>query len=522
MDETSVALDRAWKSTCKVLFGAEIGYYRDYAGWLAELVDLPYVRKSSISGKDVIYSTWDYPATSKCISLEEVDFGKRFAPLDMNQIKDIDSIIEAVKDRAYFAGSIVLGNSSHVERSSNISDSHYVQDTTLTGKSKYMAYCTQCVLDSHGFGGNAFSECEFCLKCHEGTRLKRSFELWMSQDCSDCYYSHGLKSCSGCFFSFKLQNKRYAIGNLELPPDKYKEIKAKLLSEMVDDVRRNKRLPSLLELVPAGKKAPSLSLSLPKANPEKTDKKKIEEAFASTLKILLEMKPRNGIDAYAGWLLKHTHGLDRHESAASGSAVFLAHYGNYSDLPHDRLLTLLESRAFGETASLESGEVNGLEFGNAQKSIGKIAFFNTDIQDGENRNDIDCAINISASNCYQTVCSAYSKCCAFTFWPQSSEYCFGCDIVFYSSFCVNCYHSNSLRRCFEMDSCSNSSECYFCHNCENLQNCMFCFNTKNKSFAIGNVEVGRDAYIRIRKQVLGQLAGQLEKTGKIGWDIFSL
>ena len=522
MDETTLALDKAWKNTCKVLFGQEIGDCTEYAKWLAEFVDPIYIKKSNISGRDVIFSTSDYPAGSKAACLDEVDFGKKFTPLGINQVKDIDSIMEAINDRVCYAGSVVLGSSSHVSGSSNITDSHYILNTTLTGKSKYMAYCTQCVLDNCGFGGNAFSECEYCLKCHEGTRLKRCFELWMSQDSSDCYYSHGLKNCANCMFSFNLQNKKNAIGNLALPTEKYKEIKSKLISEMLGIVRKDKRLPSLLELVAGKKEIQVPSLALPKAALQKTDKSKMEEAFAQTMTLLLDQDFSKGIDACSGWLLEHTHGLDKCKSAASGSVVFLAHYGNYSDLPQNRLLTLEEAKAFGEKLSLKPDEVNGLGFENVKQVIGKIAFFNTDIQDGENWNDIDCAINITASNCYRTVCSAYSKYCAYTFWPQSSEYCFGCDIIFYSSFCANCYHSNNLKRCLEMDSCSNCSDCLFCHNVENCRNSMFCFNAKNLQYAVGNVEVGRERYMQIRKSVLAEFAKKLEAEKKPGLSIFSI
>ena len=194
------ALSKAWKDACRVLFGQEIGELSDYSDWLAEMVDAPIVKKSSISGKEVIHSRADYSESARSISLEEIDIGKKFEPLNINEIKDIDSIIEAIQDRIFYTGNIILGNSKEVQKSSNINDSFYVYNTTLSGNSKYMAFCTLARLDSYGFGGNAFSQCDFCIKCHELTRVKRSFELWMSQDCSDCYYSHGLKNSSNCFF----------------------------------------------------------------------------------------------------------------------------------------------------------------------------------------------------------------------------------------------------------------------------------------------------------------------------------
>ncbi|MDO8554357.1 MAG: hypothetical protein Q7S22_06105 [Candidatus Micrarchaeota archaeon] len=518
-------LESAWNDICKLLFGEEIGSYTNYSGWLSEMIDEPLVKKSSISGKEVIYSTKDYSKNSKSISLDEIEVGKKFQPLNINEIKDIDSIVEAIQDRVYYTGNIILGNSKYVESSSNINDSFYVYNTTLSGNSKYMAYCTLARLDTHGFGGNAFSQCEFCLKCHELTRVKRSFELWMSQDSSDCYYSHGLKNCSNCIFSFNLENKRYTIGNLELAPEKYKELKSKLVSEMLTELKKEKRLPSLPEIVEncdedvvigANELSPKLS------NKSPTDRKKIDEEFSKTIELLLKKKPSNGIDSYALWLARHVHGFQRQKSVASGKDVFLANYGNYSDMPKNRLLTLEEAKTIGQSLKLTKEEVGSLSLKNAHEKIGKIAFFNSDIQDGQNINNLECTITIDAAFCYRSVCSVYSKYCAYSFWPRSSQNVFGCDSVFDSAFCINCYHSVNLQRCLEMDSCNSCSDSYFCHNCENLQDSMFCFNTKNKKYAIGNSELGKENYMKIKENITEQIFQELEKNGKSKHDIFSL
>jgi len=87
---------------------------------------------------------------------------------------------------------------------------------------------------------------------------------------------------------------------------------------------------------------------------------------------------------------------------------------------------------------------------------------------------------------------------------------------------VNCYNSVNLKRCLEVDSSNSCSDSYFCHNCENVQNSMFCFNVKNKRYAIGNVEVGQEAYTKVKNALVLQMAGELDKNGKLNRDIFSL
>ena len=57
---------------------------------------------------------------------------------------------------------------------------------------------------------------------------------------------------------------------------------------------------------------------------------------------------------------------------------------------------------------------------------------------------------------------------------------------------------------------------------ENVHDSMFCFNTKNKRYAVGNVEIGREKYAEIKALVLAQLNLELSKTDSIALSIFNL
>jgi hypothetical protein len=79
-------LNKAWKATCKVLFGEEIGELKDYEEWLKEDM-VPITRaKSSISGKEVILGRGDYCKDANFISLDEVGL-RKVEPLTINEIK---------------------------------------------------------------------------------------------------------------------------------------------------------------------------------------------------------------------------------------------------------------------------------------------------------------------------------------------------------------------------------------------------------------------------------------------------
>ena len=51
---------------------------------------------------------------------------------------------------------------------------------------------------------------------------------------------------------------------------------------------------------------------------------------------------------------------------------------------------------------------------------------------------------------------------------------------------------------------------------------MFCFNVKNLRYAVGNVVVGKEAYLEIKKRVLASIVSELEKTKRLRYDIFNI
>jgi hypothetical protein len=523
MSETSEMLERRWRKACVAVFREEAGGLEECAPWLSEDIEPITHNKSSLSGKDVVCAPTEYAKGSKWLSFDEVDFNRRFEPLNINEIKDIDSLVGALAERFYYSGNIFFGNSGHIERSSNVNDSFYIYETARYGNSKYIAYCTFGRQNEDCFGCNMKGECSYCIKCHRCYRCKRCFELWMGQNSADCYYSYGLEGCSDCIFSFNVRSRRHAVGNLALAPDKYGAVKNKLLAEMAEMLRRGKRLPSLVEIVKKSAKAkPAFRLSQEPPPAWQTDKDKIEEAFSKTTSVLFGRKLEGGIDSYSAWLKRHTRSSEKCFSAASGKELYLCQYANYTKLPRDRLLGIEEAWAFGSSASLDEAGAESLSLENAHTKIGKLAYFATELWEGVNSNIIECPISFDSSNCYRSIATVYSKYCGYSFWPRSCEHLFGCDSPFDSAFSINCYSCTQLTRCFEIDCCGYCSDSYFCHNGENLHNCMFCFNAKNRNYSVGNAQLAQGDYAKVKSALLSQIAGELGKKKDLKWDIYNI
>ena len=517
--ETLPVLDRHWRGACRVIFGEEMGGLSQYGQWLEGMIDGNRHEESCVSGKDVVLGIKEYAKDARFISFDEVDFSKKYA--QVGNALDTKTLIGALSDRFIYAGNLVIGNSGNVEKSTNMSDSFFIYDSAHCGDSKYLYKCTLGRICENCFGTHGGGETQFCIRCTQTYRDMRCFEAWMTQNCSDVYYSYNMDNCSDCFFCFNLRSRRHCIGNAQLAPEKYFEVKSRLLSEMRRMLLRGKKLPSLMEIVAAGKREKPEIPAL-KSDAEGGGLEKVEHEFSRTAKLVLGAK-LSGIDSYADWLYRHAHQLEMVKSAASGKIMpFLPYITALLELPKDRMLTMEEALWLGENSAISAEDAKSISMGNAHEKIGKLAYFSVEFREGNNPCITDCLMSLYSSCCYRTSAMVYAKHCACGMWPRSSEHCFGFDTLWDCSFCIKCYHSVKLTRCFECDSCHSCSDCYFCHNCENLSNCLFCFNVKNKQYAIGNVEVGRERYAQAKKMVLSEIAAKIEKGHDLKIDIYNI
>ena len=516
---------KKWKATAKVVLGAEIGELSQYAMWLGRIRTWRATKKSSISGKDVVFGRFEYPPDAVFISLDEVDYTRKGKPLSPGSLQGIDSIIFAVSKSIVYSGNIVLGKSQFIEQCSNMVDCNYAYHSDRCAHSKYIAYCSQVARSDNIFGSDGIGGGSFCIRPSSCMYCSRCFEVSKCEHCSDCYYSHGLSGCSDCMFCFNLRSAHHCIGNLQLPPEKYREVKARLLSEMGAELSKNRKLPTLLELLCSQKpgnsrlKSAASGMRLPAV--KKADKKHIEDAFSKTASVVLG-KPRSGVDRYLPWLSQRTNPAEKVPSCLSGKLLLLPDHTHFSQFPAERLLSLEEAEYVAERLKISEDEAEGMDFANAAKTISDIAYLSPEWQMGISRDNLECKVEIDSTNCYSGTLPINSKYCAGFYWVRESEHIFGGNEVRASAFCMRCYRSERLQRCFEVDSSSDCSDCLFCHNCENVHDSIFCFNAKNLKNAIGNVEIPREEYLKVKARVLAEINAQLDKSCEVKQSIFTL
>ena len=522
--ETYRELDRQWRATCRAVLGGGIGPLDEYSGWLSGLNDPLVTRKSSFSGMPVAMTSENYCRGARILDLSEADFMKKFEPLSINDIKDIDSLLSAVRERAAYCGNIAIGNSKFIQGSSEVSDSFYVYNSVRVSGCKNVAYSQWMRLSENIFGTNEGGESSFCIRCGIVYRNSRGFELWICGNTSDSHYSYGLEDCRDCMFCFNLIGKSCHVGNLPLARDTYAGLKKKLLAEMRQELAKNKRLPSLIELVGAGRESHSPAMAAIKGlsySPRDSDKSKLEEAFSEASSVVLGER-LSGIDNYARWLSNHTIVTRDSKSVLSGRTLQVSDYPVMKELPASRLVTQEEALVLGEKLQSPQKLAEAPSLSNADGILSPIAYFPPERRLGTYKNLVACQWGSGSTDCYRTCVASHDKFCGYNAWPRNSEHIFGSGLVFHSEFCFKCFDGVQLKRCFELDSCRGCSDTWFSHNAEGMQNAIFCFNTKSKRYAVGNAEVGKEQFQKAKGMVQGYVLSELSKKKGCRLSIFNI
>jgi hypothetical protein len=520
MERGKGAMDKAFRDSCRIIFGREIGGLKEYAEYLGEYT-LPYhCGKSCVSGKEVV-TTLEYPKGAKLVSQDEVG-GLEFEKVDTNKIKDIDSLLEAVKENIVYCGNRRFGKNVNVERSDNLANCQNVWDSQSVFHSRFCAYTSLSRECDHCFGLFAHPFARFSMRCVWGMDITRCFEGYCCNNSSDCLFSYNMGGCSSTLFSFNLRNARNVIGNVELPKEKYAELRAKLVGEISEELERDRKFPSLIEIVReycgVGGGAPEY-LECRGAREEKTGR--ISESFGVASKIVLG-KDIGGIIKYEDWLLEGSvpvrvvSGADGKEAHRIDSVV-----PGLKDVAQERFVGGEEALRLGRQKKARIREGAGLE--EIFWEAGKIGYFTHEFRMGSSMGLVDTPISYSSVDTYKVFDTTNSKHSGCTFTSIESEYVFGGKYrILHCRMCINCYESTSLSNCFEVDSSFGTVNSFFCHNCENLDGGILCFNVKGKRYAVGNTEVGREEYLRIRKILLDYILGELESKGRLGLSILSL
>ncbi|VVB57499.1 Uncharacterised protein [uncultured archaeon] len=253
--------------------------------------------------------------------------------------------------------------------------------------------------------------------------------------------------------------------------------------------------------------------------------KELESSFTLTTKILLG-KPLSGLEAYSAWLGQSVPLPYPAKSALSDKEVWVApeQYFLGKRFNPARIISMDEIGKI-EPQKVKAPELEGMDVTALVKKVvmphayycGNFRYKTyMDVARASGTGDAS-HVDMVEDTYHNTKNVAYANCVLY-----ENQCVFGGHTLTYAQFCIHAYNCNSVVRCFELEGCNSCSDSYFCHNCEGLAECMFCFNSKSLRYAIGNVEVGKEKYMEIKKKVLEGIANELEKNKKLERSIFNI
>lgn len=245
-------LEKEFGLTTKILLGQEFEGIDAYGKWLGRHVPLPHPVYSKISGKEV----WVNPplsfrktkfTTKRVISMDDMAKvnASPFKPEDFINAKIADISERLIKPVSYLCGDFRFRTYDRVDRCSGAGDGrnlYYGEDLYL--QIKNCAYSNYTLYSENMFGCHSAPRSKFCIHAYNSVNVTRCFEVDGCINSSDSYFCHNSESLSNCLFCFNSKSLRYAVGNVEVGPEKFAKTK-KLLSDYIAAELKAKKYCSL-------------------------------------------------------------------------------------------------------------------------------------------------------------------------------------------------------------------------------------------------------------------------------------
>jgi len=244
-------INDAWKSTCKTIFGREIGELKRYESYLKEAVPGMEVQ-STFCGESAFAAADDYAKGSKFYNYQKDKdrISGLNAPFDINAIKDMDSLVRTTRERYVYSSNKILGRCENVQNSDIVTDSINILGSTNITRCKNAAYCFLARDSQNAFGCASFGFDTNVIRSYYHKNNCRTFECAVEEQLSDSLFCYNVFNSSDCLFCFNARNKRNMIANIQLTREQYASKKAALLEQITLELEAKGRLNfSVLNLV---------------------------------------------------------------------------------------------------------------------------------------------------------------------------------------------------------------------------------------------------------------------------------
>ena len=237
-------IDAAFAQATRLIFGKPLSPISKYAEWLRQRVPGGRSVKSCFGSREAYvpeYGAFKTMPGEKIASEEDAALagGKR---IEEHDARSLSSMIDKLPSIAYFVPAYAEGSNMDVEQSFLYLNCMHIRHCFDPFTSKNCAYCFSIMDAESVFGMHRIKGAGFSLHCYNSLKIQRCFEVDGGIDCKDSYFCHNVENLDSCIFCFNAKNLRYAIGNLELPREKYLGAKKRLVGSMAGMLEKNGRL----------------------------------------------------------------------------------------------------------------------------------------------------------------------------------------------------------------------------------------------------------------------------------------
>jgi hypothetical protein len=245
-----IELEDAFTKTAKLLLCTELRGLDAHGGWLGRHVPLPHMVKSALSGKDV----WAPPPLNylkrgfnphRIISMGEMEkvVCSPFAAADLKDAGVADMLAKFIRPVAYHCGDFRYQAHENVEKASGAGGGrnlYYCEDVYHDVRN--IAYSNYTLYSGNMFGCHGVSHSSFCIHAYNSTAVNRCFEVDGCSNSRDLLFCHNSEGMSDCMFCFNAKNLRFAIGNVPLAPEQYRQMKSVVLAWIGNELAKTKDL----------------------------------------------------------------------------------------------------------------------------------------------------------------------------------------------------------------------------------------------------------------------------------------
>ncbi len=227
-------IERAFQETTAIVLGKRHEGIDDYGAWLSEYSIGLTQAKSCASGAGLQlpeYSNYMKFPGDRLLSMEEADaLGERlWLRKEEAMGLSLANAGKALAGIAFFSPEWKIGKRMNIIDSPLNIDSTDCYRSILAIESKCCAHSYIARNAENVFGVYYSRLSSFVLRCSQSVKLSRCFECDSCRDCTDCYFCHNCENVHDSMFCFNAKNLRYAIGNAEMPREKYMEVKKRVL-----------------------------------------------------------------------------------------------------------------------------------------------------------------------------------------------------------------------------------------------------------------------------------------------------